>query len=219
MSHDFFRFAADVLFPRRCPFCGKMLNPGGALLCPACDEALPRPSVRAAQLKGEFFSKCVSALYYEEDVKNSIHRFKFRGARSYAMCYSQLLAEKIREELEGEFDIITWIPISRRRLRERGYDQSYLLAKNAAGILQVPVRQLVEKIRHTSAQSGLGHISVRRANVSGVFRVVDAGAVAGKRVLLIDDIITTGATLAECSRVLLGAGAARVVCATLARVN
>ena len=102
------------------------------------------------------------------------------------------------------------------RRRERGFDQSERLCMVIARELGLPVERLLQKTRHTKRQSELNDASMRAANASGAYSVVDPAKVAGRRILLIDDIVTTGATLAECSRVLRTAGAESVVCAVLA---
>lgn len=117
----------------------------------------------------------------------------------------------------GEYDLVTWVPLSRRRLRERGYDQARLLARSTARELGLPLTPTLHKQRNTQPQSGTGDAAKRRANIAGAYRMKQGADVTGKRVLLMDDIVTTGATLSECARVLGKAGAEQVVCATVAR--
>ena len=109
------------------------------------------------------------------------------------------------------------MPLSRKRLRERGYDQARLLAKATAKALGMPLTPTLYKQRNTQPQSGTGDAAKRRANITGAYRMKKGADVTGKRVLLIDDIVTTGSTLLECARVLGKAGAEQVVCATVAR--
>lgn len=117
---------------------------------------------------------------------------------------------------EDGFDLITWVPVSRLRKLRRGYDQVELLAKYVGAELGMkPVRLLV-KIRHNRAQSGIAGQAKRRANVLGAYRMVNPEQVRGKRILLLDDVITTGATAGECARVLLTAGAKEVHCGCIA---
>ena len=203
---------ASLLFPPRCMFCRRILDEGW--ICPSCREGLPRCG--AIRGHGEFFSKCVAPLYYTGAVRSALLGFKFRGKRGRAVGLGELMAQTVREELAGEFDTVTWVPISARRLWARGFDQSELLCRETAGRLGVtPVRAL-RKIRHTAANSTVRTPEGRAANVLGAYEVTDPGLVRGRRVLLIDDIRTTGATLSECARTLLTAGAAEVVCAVAA---
>ena len=127
------------------------------------------------------------------------------------------MARCAAEQFGGEFDTVTWVPVSRKRLRRRGYDQAELLARSACRLWETQPVRLLEKIADNPAQSGIRDAAARRANVLGVYEAV--GDVTGKRFLLIDDICTSGATLTECVRVLENAGAERVVCvaAALAR--
>lgn len=166
---------------------------------------------------GEFFDRCVSPLWYQDAVRDSHHRYKFSGARSYAAPYATLMAQCVTDRLEGEFDMLTWVPLSRKRRRERDYDQSELLARELGRKLGLPVERLLDKVRHTPAQSGLKGDSARRANVLDAYRLRPGVQVAGRRILLVDDVVTTGSTLSECARVLRTAGADRVTCITLAR--
>ena len=150
-------------------------------------------------------------------MRASLLRYKFGGATGYAKVYGRLVAGTVREELAGEYDLVTWVPLSRRRLRERGYDQARLLAKATAKELGLPLTPTLHKQRNTQPQSGTGDAAKRRANIAGAYRMKKGVDVTGKRILLMDDIVTTGATLSECARVLGKAGAEQVVCATVAR--
>ena len=120
----------------------------------------------------------------------------------------------LREQGTG-FDAVTWAPVSALRRFCRGYDQSQLLARTVGKELDIPVQRLLKKQRHTPAQSRLT-TEERRANVLGAYRFAGKQSVAGKRILLIDDVFTTGATAEECARVLLTAGAKGVSCAAVA---
>lgn len=209
----------DLLFPPRCVFCGKILGAGERDLCAACQRSLPWLIEGAAEQKGEFFSKCVSPLRYEGAVRASIHRYKFKGLSAYAGVYGSLTAQCVRDHLAGEYDLITWVPLSPRRKRERGYDQAFLLAQSAALALDDVAAETLRKTIHTKAQSGMEHAAARRGNVMNAYQCTEPSLVAGRRVLLIDDVVTTGATLSECAKVLRIAGAEDVVCATLARAR
>ena len=123
---------------------------------------------------------------------------------------------KLLQEYPDGFDVLTWVPISSLRKFSRGYDQSQLLAQAVGRELgMTPVRTL-KKIRNNPRQSRIKGAAQRRANVLGVYQIREREAVAGKRVLLLDDILTTGATAGECARMLLTAGAKEVHCAVVA---
>ncbi|MBQ2634909.1 MAG: ComF family protein [Oscillospiraceae bacterium] len=206
----------DLLFPPKCAFCRRLVKSDKNLLCPACRANLPYTEDGGAQ-HGDFFRLCVSALYYEDRVREALLRYKFQGSSGYAGTFGRLLADCIRANLRGQYDLISWVPLSRERLRERGYDQAMLLAQAAALELQDVAVSTLDKVRNAEKQSGVGSAEKRRANISGAYRVADAELIQGRRILLIDDIVTTGATLSECARTLLEGGASQVVCATVAR--
>lgn len=206
----------DLLFPPRCAFCRKVLKTGERGICSKCEASIPRTAYGGEQ-GGEFFSACYSPLFYENEVRESVLRFKFKDLSSYADIYGRLISDCIRENLEGRYDIITWVPLSERRRKSRGYDQAMLLAMSAALKLDDVAVELLIKHTDVPAQSGMGDASKRRANISGVYKVSDEELVRDKRVLLIDDIITTGSTLSECAKTLRLCGAKEVLCCTLAR--
>ena len=111
---------------------------------------------------------------------------------------------------------MTWAPVSQRRLRKRGFDQARYLCASLCVDWHTAPQETLRKVRDNPPQSGLEDAAQRRANVLGVYEAVQPEAIAGKRFLLVDDIVTTGATLGECVRVLKAAGAAEAVCLTLA---
>ncbi len=207
----------DLFFPPKCIFCGKFLQKGTDCLCEKCLKGLPFTKGAQATQKGDFYDECVSPLLYEGDVRKSILRFKFKGATAYADCYGKLMAACIREHLSGKYDLITWVPLSVKRAKTRGYDQAMLLALAVALELDDVAVETLVKTAHVQAQSTITDKETRRANVSGAYELKDKELIDGKRILLIDDIITTGSTLSECARMLLLSGAEAVVCATLAR--
>ncbi|MCL2152047.1 MAG: ComF family protein [Oscillospiraceae bacterium] len=206
----------DLLFPPKCVFCGRVLNKTDDGWCDRCTETLPF-SDNGGKQNGDAFDFCVSPLHYKGNVRKSILRFKFRGMSAYASVYGKLLADCVREQPDISYDIITWVPLSSKRKRARGYDQAMLLALATALELGDVAAETLEKPRDVNAQSELGGKEERSANIKEAFEATDPELIEGKSVLLIDDVVTTGSTLSECARVLLAAGAAKVVCATLAR--
>ena len=183
----------DLLFPPLCPFCRRLLTERHALLCPDCQRTLPWLEGGLRPAHGGIFRGVRLSLAYRGPVREAVHRYKFSGSRSYARPFGQLMAQCVRDQLDGRFDCVTWAPLSARRLRQRGYDQARLLAEEAARVLEVPALPLLSKTRDTPPQSGLEEAGQRRANVLGVYRAPDAAA--GLRVLLADDVVTTGSTL------------------------
>lgn len=212
-------FVLDLLFPPKCVFCGKVLDTGEDGLCARCQRELPWLTDGEAELTGEFFSLCAAPLRYQDKVRDSVRRYKFKGRRGYHKLYGRLVAQCVHDHLAGRYDLITWVPLSPQRKKERGYDQAFLLASAAALELGEVAVETLRKERNADPQSGLTEDAQRRANVLGAYTPVDPELVAGKRVLLIDDVVTTGSTLSECARMLRTMGAEDVVCAALARAR
>ena len=206
----------NLLFPPKCPFCRRLLAEGEDLLCPECQRELPWTQGKQGERAVEFATRCVAPLWYQERCREAVHRFKFHGLRRYSEPFSALMVQCVRDRLTQRFDLVTWVPVSRRRRWERGYDQGELLAQGVARGLELPLAATLRKIRHNKKQSLLTGAAARRANVLGAYAVRGDGSVRDKRVLLVDDVVTTGATLSECARMLRTARAREVVCLTLA---
>lgn len=209
----FFDRLLDLLYPTRCIVCRTPLSPGRPRLCPACMGRVPA----ASRTSVPYISECVSACLYENETAEAIRRFKFGGCQAYAHAFSELVAARIYEELWGKYDVLSWVPLSADRKRSRGYDQTQLIASKTAKRLRQPLVSTLKKKKGVSQQSKAKGIPARRANILGAYSAPDPSLVAGKRVLLIDDIVTSGATLAECAKTLRFAGAEDVLCATLAK--
>ena len=207
-------FLMHLLFPPKCILCGKLLEKQEQDLCRACRVDSPEYPIRKERL--QFLDSFTAVWYYESSVRRSLLRYKFYGARSYAPGYGRLLAMKLLKSHPDGFDCLTWIPVSRLRKLRRGYDQVELIAAAVGRELGMKPVPLLKKVRHNRPQSGISDAAKRRANVLGVYQEIDRQAIAGKRILLLDDILTTGATAGECARVLLTCGAKEVHCAAIA---
>ena len=206
----------DLIFPPKCPFCGRLVE-RNTLLCGDCQRELPWLVGPVCRKPVELTGGCVAVFRYQDRVREAVHAYKFRGRSGRAYCFGTLIAQQVADQ-DLAFDLITWPPLSKKRLRQRGYDQAELLARRAGEVLEAPVVSTLHK-SHRPAQSGLEDPACRRANLLGAYTVPDPAAVAGKRVLLIDDVVTTGSTLSECAKMLELAGAQAVVCAALARAG
>ena len=203
-----------LLFPEKCILCGKLLETGEQDLCRECRIDSPEYPNRKETI--QFLDSFTAVWYYEGNVRRSLLRYKFYNCRSFAQGYGRLLAMKLLQEIPDGFDCLTWIPVSPLRKLTRGYDQVELLAKAVGKELAVEPVPLLKKVRHNRPQSGISGAAERRANVLGAYRPLSREAIAGKRILLLDDILTTGATAGECARVLLTNGAKEVHCAAVA---
>jgi ComF family protein len=150
-------------------------------------------------------------------VRDALHAFKFEGKRALARPLASLVLEQWGAAIEADVAGLVAVPLARSRERERGFNQAALLAERLAPALRLPLRsRWLARVRATGPQSDLG-AAERRANVRGAF-VADT-AVAGCHVVVVDDVLTTGATAAECARALRAAGAIRVGVLTVARVR
>jgi ComF family protein len=233
-AHAGFSRALDALFPPRCggcrafeadafcPDCVARLRPLQAPFCTMCG----RPFDPLAKT-GEFCALCRqhprhfaaarSAFLFLDPLRTAIHRFKYFGYHSYAAKLAPLLLQKWdADPILAEFtpDFLAPVPLHRARLRARGFNQSVLLAREMARAREIPVLEL-QRTRDTVSQVGLD-APERAKNVSGAF-AVEAENIGNARVLLVDDVFTTGATLDECARALKKAGASEVCALTLAR--
>ena len=207
------RILADLLFPPKCILCRKVLDLGEVDLCHECrTNGSEHPD---GKLKLSFIDSWSALWYYEDNVRGSLLRYKFFGHRHLAAGYGRLLAIALQQELE-DYDLLTWVPISTLRKLRRGYDQVELVAEAIGKEAQLLPISTLKKIRHTRPQSKLKTVEHRRANVLGAFAVKEPGSIRGKRVLLLDDIVTTGATAGECARMLKLAGAKKVHLAAIA---
>lgn len=209
-----YHWIGDLLFPPKCVLCGNVLEKEELDLCKDCRMDAPEYPNRKS--KRQFLDSFAAVWYYEGNVRKSLLRYKFHNARSFAAPYGRLLAMKLLELYPEGFDVLTWVPVSRLRKLRRGYDQVELLAKAVGKELGITPVPLLKKVRHNRPQSGITGAEKRRANVLGAYRETDREAIAGRRILLLDDILTTGATTGECARVLKTAGAKEVHCAAVA---
>ena len=204
----------DLLFPPKCILCGKLLQKQEQDLCRDC--RVDSSEYPCGKDRIQFLDSFTAVWYYEGTVRRSLLRYKFYGARSFATGYGRLLAMKLLQSHPEGFDCITWIPVSRLRKLRRGYDQVELLAKAVGRELGMEPVPLLKKVRHNRPQSGIADAAMRRANVLGAYRAENREQIAGKRILLLDDVLTTGSTAGECARVLLTCGAKEVHCAAIA---
>ena len=209
--------------PQRCPGCGRPASPD-RLLCGPCFERIPALSfalcVRCLVRGGEPVgcsrhpqAVVWPALVYDERAALLVHALKYGGRPGLADALAERLAPALPAGLGA--DLVTAVPLHPARRRERGYNQAWGLAQGLAGRLGLPaVEGLLARVRHTPAQARLDPAR-RRRNLAGAFRVAEPQRYRGRRVLIVDDVLTTGATLEACLAALAGAGA-RPVGAVLA---
>lgn len=210
-----FQVLLSLLYPPKCPFCDRLLEQGEDGLCVCCQRELPWVD-RADRKTVDFCDACLSPLWYRDKVPGAVHRYKFGGASGYARVLGAFMAQSLSDQWDEPVDLITWAPLSAQRLRKRGYDQAELLARRVGEAAGLPVEPTLVKVRQNKTQSQLADDSQRRANVVGAYECRPGLDLVGKRVVLVDDIVTSGATLSECASCLRIAGAESVVALTLA---
>ncbi len=223
-------YALDRIFPRKCPLCGALLG-ANERICGKCSDSVVfiqspvcqkcgRP-IYDCVCRGEnyTFVRCISPFAYTKAIRYGIHRLKFNNVPESADFFALFMHTAMRREYAGlKFDLVLSVPMHASDIHRRGYNQADLLAKSLADRIDVPFgkRILVKKtknnVQHTLSRAD------RRRNVEGVFSVSQPYLVAGKTILLCDDIITTGSTLDACAVELLAAGARAVYCVTAAAV-
>lgn len=217
---------ADLFYPQWCLSCDGRTSD---ILCRACFDALPRvgaPICTRCGLPSAFetpvcgacknvdfgFESARAYLRYEGVGKEIVHALKYRGhTRVVEKLAAPLLARAIEDI--GPFDAVVPVPLHRSRLRKRGFNQAALLARGVAARINAPVSDTLQVVRSTRDQVELS-AAERRANVAGAFA---AKARVRGRLLLVDDVLTTGATLGACADTLLHAGAGEVHALTLCR--
>lgn len=209
----------DLIFPPKCPFCQRILENPRAPVCPACRPRLPWLEGKAGERRVDFADGCFSPLAYREAVPQAVHRYKFSRVRALGKPFAALTAWCLEGHLPQGADLICWAPLSKKRLRERGFDQARLMAEEVGRLLNIPALPALEKVRNTGPQSELEEESARRANARGAYALLPGADLRGKRVVLVDDVVTSGATLSECAALLRQAGAEEVYCLTLARAR
>jgi ComF family protein len=193
----------DLVAPRRCAACDEPLDPEARAFCEACVILLD---------PGERVGAGMSGYVYGGPMAEAVRRLKYGRRTELAPVLGALLAARAIE-LSGEVDAVVPVPLHRARLRRRGFNQAALLARPVAKTLAVPlVTSALVRLRDTPPQAGLDAAG-RLRNVRGAFVAISAPA---GRVLLVDDVRTTGATLAECAEALSIAGAERVLTLVLA---
>lgn len=199
------RVALPMLPERRCRWCGGA-NDSWLEICSECSAGPPRPWFHG-----------VAAFSYAAGVRVGVHQFKYRGQCCWIDFFSHSMAEAWRAYgAPARPQLVIPVPLHWRRRWQRGYNQSALLAAGVAECLHLPWQNVLRRRVYTPRQAGLSRHD-RLRNLRGAFAVCRQAQVKGLSVLLVDDVFTTGSTLAECSRALIQAGVAEVNVLTIAR--
>jgi len=234
---ELLRALSSLLYPPVCTICSANAEPD-EYLCSECQAKVTRIAPPFCATCSEPFSGAITGpfscancahrqLYFESAVavyrsrgivRRVVHDLKYGHHRHLRFLVARWLCAALDDErLEGvQFDLVVPVPLHPARQRERGFNQAALIAEAMGKRVPAPIRPVLERVRYTTTQTAFDR-SERMENLHGAFRLRKKGNVRGLRVLLIDDVLTTGATLSECARVLKEAGAITVHAATAAR--
>ncbi len=243
---SWFQTALDFLFPAECAFCGQFAGDDRRLIfcrscwesislisgdvCPRCGKPYASPHILDAapgfvcgdcRTTPPFFERAYSAAYYEGVMREAIHQLKYYHKPRLAYHLIRLLVSHIPERIEpGSYTAVVPVPLHKSKQKQRGYNQAFLLARHLAahGHLDMMAGNLL-RIRDTRPQNKQEGRKARQENVKNAFQVMRPDEVQGKHLILIDDVLTTGATVNECAKMLKHAGAASVLVLTLSRAG
>lgn len=214
-----------LLFPHVCAGCGSDTLDKKSTLCARCMEAMPETHFELyvnnpveKKFWGRLPVRAATAQYYftrESLMQQLIHAFKYQGNKELGLQLGCMMGNALARSGRFRPDVLVPLPLFPAKERKRGFNQSDLLCQGIAGYLQVPVlKNVVARPQHTETQTRKGRIE-RWKNMEGKFVLTDPRPVAGKQVLLVDDVVTTGATLESCGTELLKAGNVQVSIACL----
>ena len=226
MDKFFFDKFLNLIFPSKCGFCGDITGTD-QFICRKCHDLSTQKYINRCKFCGKisyddicfecnnknlYYDSLIFCSEYTEEFKQKIHLYKFSDKKYYYHFFSELIYERIKDE---EFDLIIPVPISRERYKERGYNQSGIISRKLAKMVDKPYNSdILLKIKNNKRQS-MQTFKERQNAVKDVFKVADNISIVNKKILLVDDIFTTGATVNECSRVLKLAGAENIKVAVI----
>ncbi len=216
MIKTVFKRLLYTVYPKRCKLCGEVIKPSDEL----CSECL-----NAKKISGKICEKCgmekaiceckkqkhsprykavCAPYYYEGSMERAVRRLKNYSFCELAPAMAEEIAKTVRKRFEGvSFDVVTSVPMTKKKQRERGYNQSELLAIAVAEKLGSEYKPLLVKTKNTDSQR-YSSASRRRVNLYGAFEIADGAQITGKTILIVDDVKTTGSTLSECAQTLRG---------------
>ncbi len=231
---------SKVLSPPQCLGCAEILHPeSGQIFCPACSDQIKfieggicpicgttyPNSPAESHLCGDclenktYFSYARAIFSYESFILNAIHQFKYKRDLSIGEMLASFMADFSFPDIDfTDYSLIIPVPLHIKRLRKRGFNQSLVLARAVEHKRQIPVNfSVLKRHKFTLTQTGSNR-NERKENIKGAFEVTNKKKIDGKNIILIDDVYTTGATINECAKTLIKAGAQKVAVLTLARV-
>lgn len=234
MPATWFESISDIFFPPVCLICRKRIKSDllSFPFCVSCSDKVSRVGCFCLRCKGtglkklpcscesrrHLFHKLFGIAWYEGKWRELLHDFKYHSQQHLAQSIGRMLGELlVTAGGKPEFDMVTPVPLHPVREKERGYNQSSLLARRVGKELDIPFKNVISRNRNTLSQTTLSGQD-RKVNMSGAFSYTGKTCVKGKKILIIDDIVTTGSTLKEAGRILAEAGA-REVCGAVAAIQ
>lgn len=207
-----------IIYPSKCMGCGCLLDiDKNEWLCPECEKDFREPEGHRCERCGRitdrmenctdcvngsiYFDKGYCVLEYSDAVRNAILKFKYKSKFRYAKYFGKILSDYARQNIIFKYDYVTAVPLHKSRFRERGYNQSELIARYLAKSMGTKYRELLVRQRPTAPQNKLNR-KQRHENIKNAFIPVENADIEGKGILIVDDIFTTGATMNECCKVL-----------------
>lgn len=207
--------STKVVYPDKCPFCNELID-NNQYACDNCKKDIPTHG----ELRGVHGGyRCVSTLVHSDKHRYALLQFKFNGKTQFAKQFAMIMYEEVKRSYpDMVFDVITYVPMHKVSELFRGYNQCELLAKHLSSLMNTPYKKLIEKKKYTRPQHKL-RVKDRTTNLKGAFKVIDKNEIKGKTILIIDDIVTTGSTLAECTKTLEKAKPINIYCLTISRAQ
>lgn len=211
-----FRKLLSVFFPERCPFCNEIIS-ADKVVCASCEAKINAKTIKSTLVTrgGQKFI-CVAPFAYVEPIRTAIHKYKFHGVKCFAVPFGRYITDILRENFDvTKIDLITSVPLHRARQKERGFNQSELFAREISRLTGIKYVEVLKKVKKNKIQHELSGLE-RIENVKGVYAAADEVDLVGKTLVICDDILTTGNTMAECANVVFGKGARQVIGVTIA---
>ena len=217
----------DLVFPRNCPQCGRALFDFESCLCTICQGTLPLANFHLRPYDNELTSKmkgltqvnrAMAFLRFSKKGKSQklLHQLKYRNTPELGVEMGRLFGLSLAQQgLQAEWDVIVPVPLHPMKEKRRGYNQSEKFGQGLSNSLDIKMEGLLERKKFTETQTKKTRLQ-RLDNVDEVFELKKGEKIEGLRILLVDDVITTGATLCACANVLLDCGAKHVDLATIA---
>lgn len=204
----------DFVYPPFCAVCESRLQPTEKLVCDECWEQLPEIVMASGDEGFTGIDRLLSVWEYTETFQQIVHEMKFFRKKSLASRMAMEMSSLVSADPElSQADFLIPVPLHRIKYRERGFNQSLLLARRISAETGIPVNSNLKRVKMTRPQSKLGS-EERQQNVQGAFAAPQPEQFSDKNVILVDDVVTTGSTLCACASVLRQTGAKKVFCVT-----